>query len=72
MIADEGRTLRSHDDVEATEMGPGEPPAILALRELVRLKDEKDQKGETAFYRSRKDEAWAQARRVLRDHDAAR
>jgi hypothetical protein len=53
-------------------MRPGEPPAILALRELVRLKDEKDQKGETAFYRSRKDEAWAQARRVLRDHDAAR
>lgn len=45
--------------------------AIEALRELVRLKDEKDQKGETAFYRSRKDAAWDQARRILRDHDAA-
>ncbi len=72
MMADEGRTPRPHGDVHTTETRPGDPPAILALRELVRLKDEKDQKGETAFYRSRKDEAWAEARRVLRDHDADR
>ena len=36
-----------------------------ALAELVRLKDVKDREGESADYRSNKDRAWDEARRVL-------
>ncbi len=48
--------------------GPDRPPpaaVLVALKELVRLKDLKDRFGETADYRDNKDRAWAEARRLV-------
>ena len=50
-----------YDEMEDT----ANKSALAVLRELVRLKDEKDQHGETQYYRANKDKAWEAARRVI-------
>jgi hypothetical protein len=39
--------------------------AMVAFRELVRPRDEKDQHGKTQEYRANKDSAWKEARHIL-------
>lgn len=72
-MADEWPQSRvtSSPDSDRQQDAPGPRDAVSILRDLVRLKDEKDQHGATAFYREHKDRAWDEARRLLRHLDLA-